>query len=817
MSNALPAGLTSAEAAQRAAQGLVNRVRRSDAAEYRDIVVRNVVTLYNALVVPAAAILFFLGDYKAGIAVSGMAVINMVLGLAQELRAKRHLDRLTLLAETRVRAVRDGQVCSLPAGDVVQGDTLLLAAGDSVVADGEVLAARFLEIDEALLTGESDPVPRRPGEQVLSGSFCVAGEGAYRADAVGAASFAQKTAAEARSYRYTTSPLETSINRLVWFLTALAVLLGAGYVGLYWLRGNFGFDELVRMVAATVTSMVPQGLVLMATLAFLLGAVRMTARGALVNRLAAVEAMASIDTLCMDKTGTLTTNQLKLARVHLLTGALREEEVKARLALFASASIDRDSKGLAAVRTALGEKKGDLVDQLPFKSQNRYSAVRVRADGRDHALALGACEALEPTLLDRSWQPAWHELTQTGLRLLMFAEVVAAPRETFDGSLEGFTLRPLALVALSDELRPEAGDVLRHFARQGIEFKILSGDNPDTVRATVSPLGRDAEEPALKALAESPVLSGSELESAAGPDELIRTRHVFGRVSPWQKVQIVRSLAQQGRQVAMVGDGVNDVLPIKNAHLGVAMGDGSAASKTVAGIVLTNNDFALLPEVLDEGRVIVRNLRRAAKLFLTKNAFTLLLIVLGLWLLNLPFPFAPQHVTLLNLLTIGIPAFLITLDHDRAGRARGHFLREVGSFAARTGIGSGLAGLGVMLVAAWAWDDGKVLQRTMLLSTLVLTGWVTLWRALADGEEGPVTGNHLLRWLPVVGLPVYLAAMYVPAAAHFLELEPLGPARWAWVAGGAVVGWALMTVVDWVWLRCSASLSSGRVSSHGVE
>src|SRR5262245_12885446 len=268
---AAPAGLTSAEVAQRVARGEVNRVRRSDRAEYVDILARNVLTLFNALVVPAAVALFLLEEWRGAVAVSGMAVLTTLLGLAQEVRAKRALDKLTLLAEARARVLRDGQVRDLPAGDVVRGDHVLLAAGDSVVADGPVLEARFLEVDEALLTGESDPVPRKPGDNLLSGSFAVAGEGAYRADKVGAEAFAQRTAAEARSYTYTASPLQDSINSLIKILTALAVALCLIYVVLYFVRDNITRTELVQMVAATITSMVPQGLVLMATLAFLLG------------------------------------------------------------------------------------------------------------------------------------------------------------------------------------------------------------------------------------------------------------------------------------------------------------------------------------------------------------------------------------------------------------------------------------------------------------------------------------------------------------------------------------------------------------------
>jgi cation-transporting ATPase E len=826
-------GLTSAEAAERAAAGQVNRVRRSGRAEYADIVRRNVLTLFNALVVPAALALFALREYRGALAVSGMALTNMVLGLWQEVRAKRHLDRLALLAETKARVLRDGRPQDVPSGDVVLGDVLLLSAGDAVVADGPVLAARFLEVDEALLTGESDPVPRKPGEELLSGSFCVAGEGAYRAARVGADAFAHRTAAEARSYSYAASPLQDAINRLIRVLTYTAVALCAGYGVLYFVRG-FSTDDLVQMVAATVTSMVPQGLVLMATLAFTLGAVRMSRKGAVVQRLSAVESMASIDTLCMDKTGTLTTNRLHLERLVLVAGDVPEEEVRARLRLFASASLDRASKSLAALRAALGEAQAELLDQLPFKSQNRYSAVRARAGGRDYVLALGACEALRPFIPDSAFgrcAAVLAELQPTGLRLLLFAEATAAPRPQFNDSLDGFTLRPLALIGLGDELRPEAAKVLQDLAAQGIRFKVISGDHPETVRATVAPLAAGAASPALRALAEAPVVTGAELEGAADKGELIGRASIFGRVSPWQKVEIVQALEGQGRHVAMVGDGVNDVLPIKKADLGIAIGEGSRATKTVAGLVLQTNDFGLLPQTLEEGRTILRNLRRAGKLFLVKNAYTLLLIVAALGIFRLPFPFLPQQVTLLNFLTIGTPALLITLSRERAAAAfsAADYLREVGWFAVRTGVVIAAAGLLLMLSANhWLRKESLPVEaaaavgllaspqgplvgatplivgemervktvRTLLLSALVLLGLTTLLRALTHGETHALPGDRVFRWLAAAAVAVYPVAMYWRPAAYFFELTPLGVRQWLWVLAFVVPTYLLLLWSD---------------------
>jgi cation-transporting ATPase E len=797
-------GLTSAEVAERVRRGQVNRTPRSDLREYAQIVARNLFTWFNAMVVPAAAALVALHEYQGGLAVSGMAVVNTVIGLVQEIRAKRHLDRLAILVESRARVVRDGQPRTVPAGEVVLDDCVLLAAGDTVVADGPVLEARFLEVDEALLTGESDPVRRQAGETLLSGSICVAGQGAYRADKVGGESFAQHTSAQARRYKLTHSPITKAIDRIVQILSVVAVVLCLLYLTVYLLGG---YDAIaaaeyprlartrpleaerrvfVRMVAATITSMVPQGLVLTATLAFTIGAVYMSRRGAVVQRLSAVEAMAAVDVVCTDKTGTLTTNRLHLDQVRVLAPGLGEQEVRRRLRLFASASVDQKNKNVQALRAALGEARAELLDQLPFKSQNRYSAVRLRDGTTERVLVMGACEALRGYLTGGDWEGPWRELLAAGLRTLMFAE--SAHRAPFAGTLDGFPLQPLALVALSDELRPEAAAVLEALAVQGIAFKVVSGDNPETVRATVAHLK----------IARGPVITGDALEAAPDRSELIERGSIFGRVAPHQKVEIVEALKGAGRFVAMIGDGVNDVLPIKSAQLGIAMGEGSQASKTVASLVLENNDFTLLPETLEEGRTIVRNLRRSAKLFLTKNVYSLLLILPGaVGLFGLPFPYVPQQVTLLNWLVIGMPALVIALTRERSrAPARTPFLWEVGGFVLRTGVVFGLAGLALLLLAVQVWDNDLQTQRTLLLSLLILLGITALFRALQDGESQPLAGDRNLRWLGVAAVPLYLLAMYWPLSADFFRLTPLGWLDWLKVLAVAVPAYGLSLLSD---------------------
>jgi cation-transporting ATPase E len=788
MNQVLPQGLTSAEVAERVRRGQVNRTPRSDWADYAHILARNFFTLFNLMVAPAAAALFYLHEPQAGLAASGMAVVNTALGLAQEIRAKRHLDKLAILVETRARVVRDGQVSEVPAGGVVLDDCVLLQSGEAVVADGPVLRARFLEVDEALLTGESDPVRREPGERLLSGSYCVAGEGAYRAEKVGGAAFAQSTSAEARRYHYTASPMTRAINVIIKVLSATAVGLCALYVVFFWL-GSFSQTQLVLMIAATITSMVPQGLVLTATVSFTLGAVVMSNRGAVVQRLNAVEAMASVDVICTDKTGTLTTNRLRLARLCDLVPDLSEGTVRHRLALFAAATVDRQNRIVQALRAALGEPPVELLDQVPFQSRNRYSAVRVRDGHEEHVLVLGA-----PEVVGGGWEERVSELQRQGLRVLLFAE--ADPKQDLGPPLSSPATRhppratALAVVAFSDELRPEAAKVLQALTAQGIRFKVLSGDNPETVRATVGSFDVP--------LAREPVVSGQELDAAADRASLLRRASVFGRVAPRQKVEIVEALQRQGCRVAMIGDGVNDVLPIKRADLGIAMGEGSQASKTVAGLVLENNNFAMLPETLEEGRTIVRNLRRSGKLFLVKNVYSLVLILAyAFGVLGLPFPYLPQQVTLLNWLVIGLPAFVIALTRERSTAAtRPHFLREVGWFAVRTGVVFALAGLTVLALAKHAWAYDEKAQRTLLLSVLILLGITALLRALTDGESQQLVGDRRLRWLAAAAVPVYLIAMYWPFARRFFELTALDGLAWLRVLAVAAPAYLLSLLSD---------------------
>jgi P-type E1-E2 ATPase len=753
-------GLSESEVRLRIARGEVNRVASSGWAASREILARHVLTLFNLLVAPAAIALIGLGDWRAGWAVSGIAVLNTAIGLVQEFRAKRWLDQLTLLAEPMVRVRRQGQTVSIRSGEVVRGDVLLLSAGEPIVADGPVLAAQALEVDESLLTGESDPVAKSPDDLVLSGSLAVAGLAVYRADRVGSEAFAHRLTLEARRYRHLLSPMQRAINRLIQVLTAVTLILSLFYAALF-AAGRMTTEDLWRMIAATVTSMVPQGLVLMTTVVLTLSAVRLSRRGAIVQRLAAVESMAAVDILCLDKTGTLTTGQLHLERVVPL--AASREEVLSSLQWFAWASID-NNKTIEAIRTAFARpiEPFEVVEQVPFKSKTRTSALTLRVGVIQRTLVLGAVEAILPSL--RESEPvreAWERLRTTGLRVLLLAESPQRASQLGDVGRE-HSARALGLIALADRWRPGAGRVLSELAEEGIRFKILSGDHPDTVRAAVAPIA-----PLLN---DGAVATGQDLATSEDRGELIRRTAIFGRVDPQQKREILRELQCQGHHVGMVGDGVNDLLVIKQADLGVAMGSGTSAARKVADLVLVDDDMSLLLQTLREGRTIVHKVRRVARLFLTKNVYTLILILGGFGFLAGEFPYLPQQVTLLNALTIGMPSLLLLSDRtERRVPRHPSLLRSAGIFALGSGGAIGLCAFGLWFVAA-SWGADLTTRRTLLLTTLIFCGLGNAW-VISQGQLG------VRLWCPMA-LAIYLAAMYTPFLADFFALAPLPHTIW---------------------------------------
>ncbi|MGV9824049.1 HAD-IC family P-type ATPase [Gordonia sp. NPDC003429] len=688
-------GLSAAEVAERVANGQVNRLPDRSGRSVADIVRANVFTRINAILGVLFAIVVSTGSLINGL--FGLLIIaNSGIGIIQEVRAKRTLDRLAIVGQVRPKVRRDGQVVELSPGEVVLDDIIEVGAGDQIVVDGEIVEASVLDVDESLLTGEADPVDESPGDQVLSGSFVVSGSGAYRATKVGADAYAAQLSAEASKFTLVSSQLRSGIDQILKVITWLLVPAGIlTIVNQLFISQNGLRASLLGMVAALVP-MVPEGLVLMTSIAFAVGVIRLGQRQCLVNELAAIEGLARVSVVCTDKTGTLTENGMDLSEVrpvgdaHDDAGQRTAEQALAALAAH-DPSPNASMQAIAAAFTNPPAWSATAVE--PFTSAKKWSGVSFTDDatGADAGnWLIGAPDVL----LDADTDVARlaSDVASGGLRVLLLARTdVSVDTEPEPGSVAPGHVTPVAMVVLNQRVRPDAGDTLDYFERQHVAVKVLSGDNARSVGAVAKSLGLGSPDTSIDARR----LPSDEVELA----RVVEDGTTFGRVKPDQKRAIIKALQSDGNTVAMTGDGVNDVLALKDADIGVAMGSGSSAARSVAQIVLLDNKFATLPYVVGEGRRVIGNIERVSNLFLTKTVYAVLLAlfvgvagIVGHWfgLGSLSYPFQPIHVTISAWFTIGIPAFVLSLAPNNE-RARPGFVKRVLAQAVPNGIIVGLA------------------------------------------------------------------------------------------------------------------------------
>ncbi|GAA4218677.1 HAD-IC family P-type ATPase [Actinocatenispora rupis] len=740
MTTDLAVGLSDAEVARRRAAGEGNVRPDPTGRTVAQIVRANVVTLFNVLLGSLAVLMLVVGPWQD--ALFGLTVVaNTGIGIVQELRARRTLARLSLLARNDIRVRRGGAERAVPADELVRGDVVLLATGDTVPVDGTVLSADGLEIDESLLTGETDPVAKQPDAEVLSGSFAVAGSGAYLATKVGADAYAARLAAEAGRFRLTDSELRLGINRLlriiVWLLVPIGLLLVVSQ-----LLAHTGFRGAVSGSVAGVVTMVPEGLVLLTSVAFAVGVIRLGRRRCLVQELAAIEGLARVDVVCLDKTGTLTDPAMRLGEIRPY-GLAPERAAEVLGAL--SRAEPRPNPSTRAIAAGTGDPGWRATDTVPFSSARKYSGADFGTAGR---FLLGAPEILlaadDPARVDADG------LAGAGSRVLAVVPAVAGLAAPDDGH------RAVALVVLAQAIRPEARATLAYFAAQGVGIRVISGDNPATVGAIAGRLGvPGADEPVdARTLPADPAVLADTLSA----------RTCFGRTTPHQKRDFVGALHARRHVVAMTGDGVNDVLALSDADIGVAMGSGSEAAKSVAQVVLLDDSFATLPHVVAEGRRVLANIERVASLFLTKTCYAMLLAVL-VGIAGLPFPFLPRHLTLIGALTIGIPSFLLALAPNTR-RARPGFVPRVLRFAVPAGVVA--AGCSFAAYALARTDDGTDLTADRTSAALAL--FVVTLGALAFVAR-PLRGWRLALVATMGGL--FVLTLAVPAGRTFFALSPV--------------------------------------------
>ncbi len=686
----VPAGLSEREAQARRAAGRGNTQAGKGGRTYLDIVRNNLFTLFNNILFVIGIALIALGRANDAMTSVGIGLVNALISTLQEMRAKRLLDRIALLTRSTVRVVRDGHLRDIDPAEIVEGDVLRIEAGDQIVVDGAVVGDTALEIDESLLTGEPTLIRKGAGDTLLSGSFCVTGVGWMGAERVGSGSLANQLTAAARELSIAQTPLQKQVNLLVklmmLFVGVFSILILAAAV----LEGV----SQIRLVqiAAVLTGQVPYGLFLLIVAAYALGAAKVGREGALVQQTNAVESLSNIDVLCTDKTGTLTTNRLRLHDVHLL-GSDNRDEILAALGDFVRSASPANRTSEAILAGTDGEVR--LVsDEVPFASSRKWSGVAFNQTERHGLYVLGAPEILaahiatDVTSADGALTTQTREWSEQGLRVLLFAHApdVVAFRDT-EGELTLPRLVPLALVSLRDELRPMVRETIAGFRELGIALKVISGDSPYTVAA----LARQAGLPDDIKVVSGPELAGM---TDAAFDQAAAEATVFGRVTPQQKEQLVDALLRRGNHVAMIGDGVNDVLSLKKASLGIAMQSGSSATRNVADMVLLGDSFAALRPAFGEGQRIISGLSSALFLFLARSLTTTLLII-GVTILGLSFPFDPAQVALTTF-TVGIPAFFLTLWAQPRPLAP-NLLRSLARFVLPVALLTMLMGVGLYL------------------------------------------------------------------------------------------------------------------------
>ncbi len=751
-------GLTSAEVAERRTDGRVNDVPTHTSRSVKQIVRDNIFTRFNAILGAMLAIILVVGPVQDAL-FGFVLVANAGIGIFEELRAKRTLDRLTLLTAPRADVVRDGAAQQVAVSQVVLDDVLEVTAGSQIVVDGEVLESQGLEVDESLLSGEADPVAKEPGAKVLSGSFVAAGAGRYRATAVGREAYAVKIAEDARRFTLTHSELRAGIDRILVYIT-WAIIPTAILLFISQLRSHDSWQAAMSGAVAGTVAMVPEGLVLLTSLAFAVAVRRLAQRRVLVQELPAVEGLARVDVLCIDKTGTLTLGALSVDRVETLdpdAPAAAAEEVLGALA-HADAAPNATMRAIG-VRYEAAPAGWAASDTVPFSSARKWSGAAFDGHG---AWILGAPDVLLASSADvhADVMRRVAEESDAGRRLVLLASA-----DALNGDVLPPDLRPEALVVLGDTPREEAARTLEYFRRQDVTVKVISGDNPGTVGAIARTLGlpgaedpvdaRDLPEGDLKALTDS-----------------LESHSVFGRVTPQQKRAMVSALRGAGHTVAMTGDGVNDALALKEADIGVAMGSGSQATRSVAQLVLLDSDFDALPPVVAEGRRVLGNIERTSGLYLNKTVYAML-ISLATGVLTFVFPFLPRHLTLIGAITIGIPSFFLALAPN-TDRFRPGFVGRVLRFAIPTGS---LAAVATILSYRLALSyPGVSLEQAQTTAVMVLTFIGLLVLSILSA---PLTMPRTVLIWAMAGL--FLLVMILPATRTFFALDP--PPLIVWLAG----------------------------------
>ncbi len=778
-------GLSNDEVQQRIVAGRTNLAPPSASPSVRRILARNLLNPINLIFAVAFIAIIAVGAGFDAIFALPLA-LNIVIGITEELLAKRQLDRLTVIITPKVTVRRDGQTVAIRVDEVVADDICVLVPGDQIVADGPLLEVNGLEVDESSTTGESDPVTKHVGDQIISGTFAVTGTAIYRAERVGRDSTSARLTAEAQANREANSSIQRELISLLIKIVSIAIPILALFIVVE-LTHHLGALETVRGTVTATISVLPEGLLLLTSTRFALGAIRLTKHGLVASRLDAVESVARIDVLCLDKTGTITENRLTVTDVVPIDGTSRSE-LEAALGRY-GASVSTPNRTVAALAQAFPTKPEPVVAAVPFSSTRRWSGLVVNGSQGIEAWVLGAPEMF----LDLgSLSSVVETATKRGQRVVAFGAVDPITLSTEDHPEEPPPARLIGVAVFDDVLRAGAADTLAYFRDQGVTLKIISGDNPDTVKALASQVGFDADN----------AITGDEV-AAMDPIQrqlVVENTQIFGRVTPQQKKMIIEALRSRGHFVAMTGDGVNDVLALRAADLGIALQEGTAAAQAVASLVMLEGDFGKLPEAVREGRRIVDGITVGARLFLMKTFYSLT-ITAGVTFAALvsgsdpSYPLNPRNFSALSTFSVGIPALILSVVGRRPDPPQGRFVPELLRLAIPAGAIAGATALvgyylGRNLISA-------TLAESRVITTIALAVAALTFIPCSEAVTGPGRQQR-------VGIAIILAftsgillvgVLAVSPIRNLYDLVPLNLGQYALGIGIGCVGGALLVVL----------------------
>lgn len=733
-------GLTDEEVREKTENGKINKCSVQKTKTIKDIVSSNVFTFFNLIFVILFALIIVTGHVKHTLFMF-IIVANTLIGIIQEIKAKRTIDKLSLLSAPTAHVIRNGQEREIPTEEVVEGDLAVISAGEQIYADGQIIYG-FAEVNESMLSGEADDIKKNVGDKILSGSFVTAGTIRCVIEKVGDECYASQIAAEAKKYKKVRSEIVTSFNKIVKVIGFIIIPLGLLLFLKQWLFLEMPPIDSIEKTAAALIGMIPEGLYLLTSVALAISVIRLAREKTLVQEMYSIESLARVDVICVDKTGTITSGEMAVSEIKEISNAAisTEDIIKNMLA-----SAKEENITSRVLSEYFGkEKTMSLKYEIPFSSKRKWSGCVFK----EGTFVLGAPEII---LNDnyKKIEDIVIPYSSKGFRVLLLAEAKSINEDSIENP------SPISLIILENKLRTNVAKTFSFFKENGVDVKVISGDNPMTVSAVAQ---RARIENAEKFIDLSG-LSDDEVKTAAN------NFTVFGRVNPRQKKILIQELKNTGKTPAMVGDGVNDVLALREASCSIAMAQGSEAAKRVSNLILLNSDFDLIPKIIYEGRRVINNISRSSSLFLVKNIFSILL-TFALLFLPFPFPYEPIQLTLISSMTIGIPSVILALEPDR-NIIKGKFILNTIAKALPSAIADFFSVLAILTITYFAGIDNHAEIATSTILMMALIGFITVFRACV-----PFTKLRKIMFGSILGLFVLTVVLIGKTVLEFTLLPP---------------------------------------------